>query len=99
MARKSTKSGTKGRKEARTGPPLDPTVSKGIYTLCYYLAFGSVYASHLAMEFIPENSVIRHGLRDGAQAARAAWARSHEEDDEAESEMELPDDIPEESPT
>ncbi|HEY3824357.1 MAG TPA: hypothetical protein VGL82_07345 [Bryobacteraceae bacterium] len=95
MARKTGK-----KKPAHaSAPSLDPTVSRGVYTICYYLAFGAVYGSCLAMEFIPPDSVIRHGLRDGAEAAREAWARSHEEDEVAESEMELPEDAPVEEPS
>jgi hypothetical protein len=76
--------------DAGLHPSLKPAVSKGVYSLCYYVSFGAVYASRLAMEVIPPDSVVRHGLRDGAEAAREAWARTHEEDTVAESEMELP---------
>jgi hypothetical protein len=69
---------------------MKPAVSKGVYSFCYYVSFGAVYASHLAMEVLPPDSMVRHGLRDGAAAAREAWARAHEEDILAESEMELP---------
>ena len=69
---------------------IDP-VSKGVYSLCYYLSFGAVYASILAMEVLPPDSIVRHGFRDGAEAARKARARAHDGDGIAESEMELPE--------
>ena len=68
-----------------------PAAAKSLYSLCYYVSFGAVYASCLALEMIPPDSIMRHGLRDGAEAARQAWAGTHEEDATAESEMELPD--------
>jgi hypothetical protein len=53
-------------------PAVKQSISKGAYMLCYYLAFGAVYSAALAMEFVPQDSVIRHGFRDGAEAARTA---------------------------
>jgi hypothetical protein len=41
------------------------------------------------MEALPLDSIVRHGLRDGADAAHRAWARTHG-DEAAEAEMELP---------
>jgi hypothetical protein len=70
-------------------PPRKPGAA---YSLCYYLAFGSVYASHLLMELVPADSVVRHGLRDGAEAARHELARSRAEQELAESEMAFPPD-------
>ena len=57
-----------------------------------YLAFGSVYAAHLVMELVPADGVVRQGLRDGAEAAREALARSRAEQELAESEMAFPPD-------
>lgn len=65
-----------------------PVVRRGVYSLCYYLAFCAVYAGELAMEALPGESVIREGLRDGAAAARRAYSR--DEDIIAAAEMELP---------
>jgi hypothetical protein len=73
-----------------TEPPV--VVSKGVYSLCYYLSFGAVYAGQLAIGVFPPDSIVRHGLRDGADAARRAWARS-QRDEAAEAEMELPVDV------
>jgi hypothetical protein len=73
------------------GAPPGSNVPRGVYNLCYYLAFGAVYASHLAMELVPADSIVRHGLRDGAESARNAWARPREEHDAAEREMALPE--------
>jgi hypothetical protein len=68
-----------------------PGLSRGVYGVCYYLAFGSVYAGHLAMEFLPPDGVVRQALHDGAEAARLARARAREEQELAEREMALPD--------
>ncbi|HEY3824361.1 MAG TPA: hypothetical protein VGL82_07365 [Bryobacteraceae bacterium] len=69
----------KGRADAvraaeRTLPVVKKSVSKGTYMLCYYLSFGAVYTAELAMASVPEDSVIRHGFKDGAKAAREAHA-------------------------
>ena len=55
-----------------TMPAVKQGVAKGTYVCCYYLAFATVYSACLAMEFVPEDSPIRHGFRDGAEAATAA---------------------------
>jgi hypothetical protein len=70
---------------------LNPAMAKSMYSICYYLAFGATYASEMAMEFMPPDSMVMHGLRDGAEAAQNAWKRSHGSDQTAESEMDLPD--------
>jgi hypothetical protein len=70
---------------------LNPAMAKSMYSICYYLAFGATYASEMAMEFMPADSMVLHGLRDGAEAAQNAWKRSHGSDQTAESEMDLPD--------
>ena len=67
----------KGRADAvraaeRTLPVVKKSVSKGTYMLCYYLSFGAVYTAELALSSVPEDSVIRHGFKDGANAAREA---------------------------
>jgi len=69
----------KGRTDAieaaeRTLPAVKESVSKGTYMLCYYLSFGAVYTAELAMSFVPEDSVIRNGFKDGAAAAKEAHA-------------------------
>jgi hypothetical protein len=69
----------KGREDAieaaeRTLPAVKESVSKGTYMLCYYLSFGAVYTAELAMSFVPEDSVIRNGFKDGAAAAKEAHA-------------------------
>lgn len=71
----------KGRADAieaaeRTLPAVKRSVSKGTYMLCYYLSFGAVYTSELAMAAVPQDSVIRHGFKDGAAAAREAYMQS-----------------------
>lgn len=73
-------------------PPIGPLVSKGVYHLCYYLSFGAVYAGEIAVGLLPAESVIRHGLRDGAEAAHHAWYAKREEHRTAEDEMALPPD-------
>jgi predicted NBD/HSP70 family sugar kinase len=70
----------KGQKDAieaaeRTLPAVKQSVSKGTYMLCYYLSFGAVYTAELAMGFVPEDSVIRNGFKDGAAAAQEAHAQ------------------------
>lgn len=77
--------------EVRSGTSAG-SLSKGVYGCCYFLAYGAVYASHLAMEVLPPDSMIRHGLQDGAAAARRARNQAREEDQIAEDEMELPAD-------
>ena len=78
--------------EVRSGSPAGSGLSKGVYGCCYFLAYGAVYAGHLAMEVLPPDSMIRHGLQDGANAARLARSLAREEDQIAEDEMELPAD-------
>lgn len=60
----------------RTIPAVKQGISKGTYVFCYYLAFAAVYSACLAMEFVPEDSPIRHGFRDGADAANAAHKKA-----------------------
>jgi hypothetical protein len=78
--------------EVRSSTSAGSGLSKGVYGCCYFLAYGAVYASHLAMEVLPPDSMIRHGLQDGASAARRARNLAREEDQIAEDEMELPAD-------
>lgn len=73
-------------------------LSKGVYGCCYFLAYGAVYAGHLAMEVLPSDSMIRHGLQDGAKAARRARSLAREEEEVAENEMALPADAAEARP-
>jgi hypothetical protein len=70
----------KGRADAieaaeRTLPAVKKSVSKGTYMLCYYVSFAAVYTGELAMSAVPQDSVIRHGLKDGAAAAKEAHAQ------------------------
>ena len=58
----------------KTVPVIRQSVSKGTYMLFYCLSFGTVYAAEVVLEFLPEDGVIRQGLRDGADAAREARA-------------------------
>jgi hypothetical protein len=69
----------KGRADAieaaeRTLPVVKRSVAKGVYIFCYYLAFGTVYTAEIVMAAVPDDSVIRHGFRDGAAAAKDAYA-------------------------
>jgi hypothetical protein len=57
----------------KTLPTVKRSIAKGVYMSCYYLAFGAVYSAKLAMELVPEDSVIRDGFRHGAQAAEEAY--------------------------
>ncbi|PIB92762.1 hypothetical protein [Caulobacter sp. FWC2] len=57
---------------AKVAPGLKRAAAKGAYMFCYYLAFGAVYSAELVMTAVPENSPIRHGFSDGAEAAKAA---------------------------
>lgn len=59
----------------QTLPAVKRSIAKGIYLSCYYLAFGAVYGAKLAMEFVPEDSVIRDGFRHGAEAGDEAYAQ------------------------
>lgn len=72
---------------------VDPhaVLSKGVYRLCYGLAFATVYAGCVVKEMLPADGMILHGLQDGADAARRSWARGREEDEIARHEMELPE--------
>ena len=54
----------------KTVPVIKQSVSKGTYMLAYCLSFGAVYTAEVVLEFLPEDGVVRQGLRDGAQAAR-----------------------------
>jgi hypothetical protein len=57
----------------KTLPAVKRSIAKSLYVSCYYLAFGAVYGAKLAMELVPEDSVIRDGFRHGAQAAEEAY--------------------------
>jgi|GEM_PF-5779371 len=57
---------------ARVAPGLKRAAAKGAYMFCYYLAFGAVYSAELVMTAVPDDSPIRHGFSDGAEAAKAA---------------------------
>jgi hypothetical protein len=65
--RQGAQSGSDAAKE--TAPYIRQSVSRGTYTLAYCLAFGVVYGAEVVLEFLPEDGVIRQGLRDGAAAA------------------------------
>lgn len=78
----------KGKEDAfaaveRTLPDVKRSIAKGVYLSCYYLAFGAVFGAKMAMELVPEDSVIRDGFRHGAQAANEAYARRLAGQDEA----------------
>lgn len=60
---------------ARAAPGIKRAAAKGAYMFCYYLAFGVVYSAELAMTVVPEDSPIRHGFSDGAEAAKATHAQ------------------------
>lgn len=68
-------------------PAVKRSIAKGVYLSCYYLAFGAVYGAKMVMELVPEDSVIRDGLRHGAEAANEAYARRDESPDYATSTM------------
>lgn len=57
-----------------TIPAVKKGIAKGAYVGCYYAAFAAVYSACLAMELVPKDSPVRHGFRDGADAARLAFA-------------------------
>jgi hypothetical protein len=70
----------KGREDAieaaaKVAPGLKRAAAKGAYMFCYYLAFGAVYSAELVMSAVPQDSPIRHGFTDGADAAKAAHAQ------------------------
>lgn len=67
----------------QTLPAVKRSIAKGVYLSCYYLAFGAVYGAKMAMELVPENSVIRDGLRHGADAANEAYDRRLTDQDES----------------
>jgi hypothetical protein len=51
-------------------PAVVQRVAKGTYFVFYYFAFGIVFASEVVFDVVvPDDHVIRHGLRDGAAAA------------------------------
>lgn len=60
---------------AKAAPGIKRAAAKGAYMFCYYLAFGVVYSAELAMTVVPEDSPIRHGFSDGAEAAKATHAQ------------------------
>lgn len=62
----------------KTVPVIKQGVSKGSYMLAYCLSFGAVYTAEVVLEFLPEDGVVRQGLRDGAQAARDSRAAHRE---------------------
>lgn len=69
----------KGREDAieaaaKVAPGLKRAAAKSAYMFCYYLAFGAVYSAELVMSAVPQDSPIRHGFSDGADAAKAAHA-------------------------
>lgn len=58
----------------RTLPVIKKSLAKGTYMFCYYLAFGAVYSAEVAMGLVPVDSVIRQGMRDGANAAKQTYS-------------------------
>jgi hypothetical protein len=65
----------------RTAPEIRRRLSKTAYFLAYGLSFGAVYTGQLVWELLPEDGVLRQGLRDGAQAARDTRAAQLAESD------------------
>ena len=51
-------------------PTIFDGMTKGIYIVSYYLSFGVVFAGEVIVDTLPEDHIIRKGLRDGAEAAR-----------------------------
>jgi hypothetical protein len=54
----------------RTVPIIKNSIAKGVYMLAYGVSFGVVYTGEVVVGLLPEDGVIRQGLRDGAEAAR-----------------------------
>ncbi len=75
--------GTEAASEAvdKTLPVITKFIGKGTYMGCYYLAFGLVYGAKFAEGCLPLDSVILYGLKDGARAAREAYAHRYSFDD------------------
>lgn len=65
----------------RTLPLITKFIGKGTYIGCYYLAFGVVFGAKFAEGCLPLDSVIRCGLKDGAQAASEAYAHRYSFDE------------------
>lgn len=73
--------------------PANPTKDDLVYQLCYQLAFGATYVGCVAMGLLPPDSMIRHGLQDGADAARRAHRSRGAEDEAAAAEMAVPEEV------
>ena len=56
----------------RTVPVVKKIAAQGTYTFFYHFAYAAVFAVAVAVDLLPENGVIRNGIRDGAEAGRQA---------------------------
>jgi hypothetical protein len=45
------------------------SMSRMIYSGCYALAYGVVYAAVFAVQALPQENPVMHGFRDGGKAA------------------------------
>lgn len=50
-------------------------INQTIYSAAYYLAFGAAFPAYLALGFLPPNSALVRGLRDGTEAAKESARR------------------------
>ena len=54
--------------ESEAGYSALQTMSRMIYTGCYALAYGVVYATVFIAQSLPQENPVMHGFRDGGQA-------------------------------
>ncbi|HLJ87715.1 MAG TPA: hypothetical protein VKZ53_12895 [Candidatus Angelobacter sp.] len=67
-------------------PVIKRTAAKGTYSFFYYVAYATVFSAEVVMDLLPEDGLVRGGLRDGASAAREAVVqrKAHRETEGAE---------------
>ncbi len=58
---------------------LGTGLSKAIYSGFYYLSYGAVFGALMIAKLAPTDNIMGKGLKDGAEAAKAAFHKRQEE--------------------
>ncbi len=58
-------------------PELGSIVHKSVYSGFYYLSYCVVFGSLMIASLLPEHNAMEEGVRDGAEAAKKAFAGRH----------------------
>ena len=75
-ARESAARTRTGETAPEAGSDVLQTLSRTIYSGCYALAYGVVYATVFVVQSLPQENPVMHGFRDGGAAAMDELDRS-----------------------